>query len=408
MPPRFAADSILEAEDAGIELIICITEGIPAHDELRVYNTLKKNGRSRLVGPNCPGILSPGKASVGIIPASFFSAGNVGVVSRSGTLTYQIGNVLAQSGFGNSTIVGIGGDPVPGTDFIDVIGMFQEDDETELIVMCGEIGGDAEERAADFIADNVTKPVIGYIAGFTAPPGKTMGHAGGDRLRIPRHRGCQGRRRWRPRACASGGRPRRSPRQPSSCSAADPISETFARVLPPPAVRSPGMPEPSILDARLAEIDRRLRMIQSGLEPVRDDDDRLAAPEPPQLDPLETGGREPVAPTPLRAARMALPPGQADSGDEEVAVLTARLSELTAAHERLLATTQNLLVEQADMLARATPSVSVTAGPFTDMAALQEFRNALAELPQVREVAVREYVGSEGAVLDVHLQTPFS
>jgi succinyl-CoA synthetase alpha subunit len=178
VPPRFAADSILEAEDAGIELIICITEGIPAHDELKVYNTLKKNGRARLVGPNCPGILSPGKASVGIIPASFFSAGNVGVVSRSGTLTYQIGNVLAQSGFGNSSIVGIGGDPVPGTDFIDVIGMFQDDDETELIVMCGEIGGDAEERAADFIADNVTKPVIGYIAGFTAPPGKTMGHAG--------------------------------------------------------------------------------------------------------------------------------------------------------------------------------------------------------------------------------------
>jgi succinyl-CoA synthetase alpha subunit len=178
VPPRFAADSILEAEDAGIELIICITEGIPAHDEMRVYNTLKKNGRARLVGPNCPGILSPGKASVGIIPASFFSAGNVGVVSRSGTLTYQIGNVLAQSGFGNSSIVGIGGDPVPGTDFIDVIGMFQEDDETELIVMCGEIGGDAEERAADFIADHVTKPVIGYIAGFTAPPGKTMGHAG--------------------------------------------------------------------------------------------------------------------------------------------------------------------------------------------------------------------------------------
>jgi succinyl-CoA synthetase alpha subunit len=178
VPPRFAADSILEAEDAGVELIICITEGIPAHDELRVYNTLKKNGRSRLIGPNCPGILSPGKASVGIIPASFFSQGNVGVVSRSGTLTYQIGNVLAQSGFGNSSIVGIGGDPVPGTDFIDVLGMFQDDDETELIVMCGEIGGDAEEQAAEFIADRVTKPVIGYIAGFTAPPGKTMGHAG--------------------------------------------------------------------------------------------------------------------------------------------------------------------------------------------------------------------------------------
>jgi succinyl-CoA synthetase alpha subunit len=178
VPPRFAADSILEAEDAGIDLIICITEGIPAHDELRVYNTLKKNRRSRLIGPNCPGILSPGKASVGIIPASFFSQGNVGLVSRSGTLTYQIGNVLAQQGFGNSSIVGIGGDPVPGTDFIDVLGLFEADDETELIVMCGEIGGDAEEQAAEYIADHVTKPVIGYIAGFTAPPGKTMGHAG--------------------------------------------------------------------------------------------------------------------------------------------------------------------------------------------------------------------------------------
>src|ERR1039458_5103856 len=127
VPPRFAADSILEAEDAGIELIICITEGIPAHDELRVYNSLKKNGRSRLIGPNCPGILSPGKANVGIIPAAFFKQGNVGVVSRSGTLTYQIGNVLAQSGFGNSTIVGIGGDPVPGTDPLDVIGLFESD-----------------------------------------------------------------------------------------------------------------------------------------------------------------------------------------------------------------------------------------------------------------------------------------
>ena len=178
VPPRFAADSILESQDAGIELIICITEGIPAHDEMRVYNTLEKDGRSRLVGPNCPGILSPGKASVGIIPAQFFREGNVGVVSRSGTLTYQIGDVLAKRGFGNSSIVGIGGDPVPGTDFIDVIGMFEQDPETKLIVMCGEIGGDAEERAADFIADHVSKPVVGYIAGFTAPPGKTMGHAG--------------------------------------------------------------------------------------------------------------------------------------------------------------------------------------------------------------------------------------
>src|SRR5947209_5717803 len=178
VPPRFAADSILEAEDAGIGLIVAITEGIPAHDELRVFNTLRKNGRARLIGPNCPGILSPGKANVGIIPAAFFRQGNVGVVSRSGTLTYQIGNVLAQSGFGNSSIVGIGGDPVPGTDFIDVIGLFQDDPETDLIVMCGEIGGDAEERAAEFIAANVSKPTVAYIAGFTAPPGKTMGHAG--------------------------------------------------------------------------------------------------------------------------------------------------------------------------------------------------------------------------------------
>jgi succinyl-CoA synthetase alpha subunit len=178
VPPRFAADSILEAEDAGTSLIIAITEGIPAHDELRVFNVLKKNGRSRLVGPNCPGILSPGKATVGIIPASFFKEGNVGVVSRSGTLTYQIGNELAQGGFGNSTIVGIGGDPVPGSDFIDVIELFEADPETELIVMCGEIGGDAEERAAEYIAEHVSKPVVAYIAGFTAPPGKTMGHAG--------------------------------------------------------------------------------------------------------------------------------------------------------------------------------------------------------------------------------------
>jgi succinyl-CoA synthetase alpha subunit len=178
VPPRFAADSILEAEDAGIALVICITEGIPAHDELRVYNKLASGGTTRLIGPNCPGILSPGKANVGIIPASFFSEGNVGVVSRSGTLTYQIGNELAQRGFGNSSIVGIGGDPVPGSSFIDIIGLYQDDPETELIVMAGEIGGSAEEEAADFIAEHVTKPVVAYIAGFTAPPGKTMGHAG--------------------------------------------------------------------------------------------------------------------------------------------------------------------------------------------------------------------------------------
>jgi len=178
VPPRFAADSILEALDAGIRLVVAITEGIPAHDELRVYTQLKRTPGARLVGPNCPGILSPGKANVGIIPASFFKEGNVGVVSRSGTLTYQIGNELAQRGFGNSSIVGIGGDPVPGSSFIDIIELFEQDPQTELIVMSGEIGGSAEEEAAEYIAANVTKPVVGYIAGFTAPPGKTMGHAG--------------------------------------------------------------------------------------------------------------------------------------------------------------------------------------------------------------------------------------
>jgi succinyl-CoA synthetase alpha subunit len=178
VPPRFAADSILEAADAGIELIICITEGIPVHDMLRVYTQIKRTGTSRLIGPNCPGVLSPGKANVGIIPAHFFSEGNVGVVSRSGTLTYQIGKELAERGLGNSSIVGIGGDPVAGSNFIDVIAKFEDDPETELIVMCGEIGGEEEERTADYIAEHVTKPVLGYIAGFTAPPGKTMGHAG--------------------------------------------------------------------------------------------------------------------------------------------------------------------------------------------------------------------------------------
>jgi succinyl-CoA synthetase alpha subunit len=179
VPPRFAADSILEAAEAGIKTIIAITEGIPAHDELRVYNHLMQaHPGTRLIGPNCPGVLSPGKANVGIIPAAFFKEGNVGVVSRSGTLTYQIGNEIAQRGFGNSSIVGIGGDPVPGSSFIDIIELFQGDPETELIVMAGEIGGSAEEEAAEYIDAHVTKPVVAYIAGFTAPPGKTMGHAG--------------------------------------------------------------------------------------------------------------------------------------------------------------------------------------------------------------------------------------
>jgi succinyl-CoA synthetase alpha subunit len=179
VPPRFAADSILEAAAAGVELVIAITEGIPAHDELRVYNTLKRDfSGTRLIGPNCPGILSPGKANVGIIPASFFKEGNVGVVSRSGTLTYQIGNEIAQAGFGCSSIVGIGGDPVPGSSFVDVIELFEADEQTELIVLSGEIGGSAEEEAAEYIAAHVKKPVVAYIAGFTAPAGKQMGHAG--------------------------------------------------------------------------------------------------------------------------------------------------------------------------------------------------------------------------------------
>jgi succinyl-CoA synthetase alpha subunit len=178
VPARFAADSILEAAEAGIRTIIAITEGIPAHDELRVSTHLDRLGDVRLIGPNCPGVLSPGKANVGIIPADFFKEGNVGVVSRSGTLTYQIGNELAQAGFGNSSIVGIGGDPVPGMSFIDVLELFEADPETALVVMSGEIGGSAEEEAAEFIAAHVSKPVVAYIAGFTAPPGKTMGHAG--------------------------------------------------------------------------------------------------------------------------------------------------------------------------------------------------------------------------------------
>jgi succinyl-CoA synthetase alpha subunit len=178
VPARFAADSVLEAADAGISLIVAISEGIPAHDELRLMAQLRRTPGVQLIGPNCPGLLSPGKANVGIIPPSFFQEGNVGVVSRSGTLTYQIGSELAQRGLGNSTIVGIGGDPVPGSSFVDVLAMFEDDPQTELIVMSGEIGGDAEEQAAKFVAEHVSKPVVGYIAGFTAPPGKTMGHAG--------------------------------------------------------------------------------------------------------------------------------------------------------------------------------------------------------------------------------------
>ena len=177
VPARFAAAAMEEAIDAGVHTVIAITEGIPVLDMLRIYWKAKEAG-VRLIGPNCPGVLSPGKSNVGIIPAQFFDPGSIGVVSKSGTLTYQIGNELKQAGVGNSSIVGIGGDPIVGSDFIDILELYEADDETELIVMVGEIGGDAEERAADFIAEQVTKPVVAYIAGFTAPPGKQMGHAG--------------------------------------------------------------------------------------------------------------------------------------------------------------------------------------------------------------------------------------
>jgi succinyl-CoA synthetase alpha subunit len=177
VPARFAGDAIYEAVDAGIGTVICIAEGLPAHDMLRIYNLIRPQGVTML-GPNCPGALSPGKANVGIIPAEVFREGSIGLVSRSGTLTYQIGHELGQAGLGNSTIVGIGGDPVVGSSFIDVLERFEADPDTEVVVMVGEIGGDEEEKAAAFIADHMTKPVVAYIAGFTAPPGKTMGHAG--------------------------------------------------------------------------------------------------------------------------------------------------------------------------------------------------------------------------------------
>jgi succinyl-CoA synthetase alpha subunit len=177
VPARFAADAVFEAVDAGIHTVICITEHVPVHEMLKAYTYFRTKGVT-MIGPNCPGVLSPGRANVGIIPAEIFSEGSVGLVSRSGTLTYQIGHELTQLGLGNSTIVGIGGDPVVGSSFIDVLEKFQDDPQTELIVMVGEIGGDEEEKAAAFISEHVTKPVLSYIAGFSAPPGKTMGHAG--------------------------------------------------------------------------------------------------------------------------------------------------------------------------------------------------------------------------------------
>ncbi len=177
VPARFAADAMFEAADAGMELIICISEGVPVSDMMRVRNFMDQKG-VRLVGPNCPGLLTPGEAKVGIIPGNIAIPGNIGVVSRSGTLTYEVLYALKNLGMGVSTCVGIGGDPINGTNFIDTLEMFQEDPDTEKIVLIGEIGGTDEEQAAEFITQFVTKPIAGFIAGLSAPPGKRMGHAG--------------------------------------------------------------------------------------------------------------------------------------------------------------------------------------------------------------------------------------